>query len=51
MTEQIEVSTWADADVVPGPGNPAHPDHEAWLAQQTQDDEQANESETEQKPK
>jgi hypothetical protein len=50
MTEnaQFEVSTWADAEVTPGPGNPAHPDHEAWLAEQNQDDEQADEAETDQ---
>ena len=50
MTEkqQFEVSTWADAEVTIGPGNPAHPDHAAWLAQQDQDDEQADEPEIEQ---
>jgi hypothetical protein len=44
----FEAHTWADAEVTPGPGNPAHPDHEAWLAEQDQDDEQADEPETDQ---
>ena len=54
MTEQqnevaaFEAHAWADAEVTPGPGNPAHPDHAAWLAEQTQDDEQADEAETDQ---
>jgi hypothetical protein len=48
MTEQFEIKTWADADVEIGLGNPAHPDHAAWLAEQNQDDEQADEAETDQ---
>ena len=48
-SQQFEVSTWADAEVAIGPGNPDHPDHPAWLAQQkTQDDEQADAPETDQ---
>jgi hypothetical protein len=32
--QKFEAKTWADAEVQIGPGNPAHPDHAAWLAEQ-----------------
>jgi hypothetical protein len=42
-TQPFEVSTWADADVTIGPGNPAHPDHAAWLAEQDEQTDEADE--------
>ena len=48
MSEQkFELKTWADADVTIGPGNPAHPDHGAWLEQQEESKKQGVEPKTE----